>query len=169
MQHHDNFNSIGVLVLSLVNRRRIQEDSQAEIEGGLETVRKDYSPSFFHTLRKFDYFQKGEHFRTHADHFRGLDRCLLGREDPLEVVSVSDSRSMVSQKRGLLIGSRMSWGSSTSESTSNRTVWCTWKSKCRCPRLESGFRSRSQSRSQNLNRNWNQKWCWSRISRKRVI
>lgn len=70
-----------MLVLSLAVCKRLPEDSQAQIEDALESVRQDYSPSFFHTLRKFDYFQKGAHFRTHSDYFRGLDRCLLGKEE----------------------------------------------------------------------------------------
>ena len=95
LQLYENFNSIGLLILSLANKRILNENSQNEIENAIEQVQRDYSPGFFHTLRKFDYFQKGEHFKTDQKIFKGVDRCVLGREEEYEAIDMSGNVEQV--------------------------------------------------------------------------
>ena len=95
LQHYDNFNSIGLLTLSMANKKQIDETSQNDIELGMEQVRRQYSPGFFHTLRKFDYFQKGQHFRTDPRAFSGLDRCVLGKEEKFEPIEYTGNVGQV--------------------------------------------------------------------------
>lgn len=79
------------MVLSLLIKKELQGDSLQEIEDAMEIVRKDYSPGFFNTMRKFDYFQKGQHFRTEITQFDGVDRCILGKEQRVEEIKYQGS------------------------------------------------------------------------------
>jgi hypothetical protein len=79
------------MILSLTNKKELDGESLEEVENAMEVVRKDYSPGFFNTMRKFDYFQKGQHFRTQIDQFDGVDRCILGKEQRVEQIAYQGS------------------------------------------------------------------------------
>ena len=85
-RHYENINDLGVTVLSLANLRPINIKDPEDIQLGLEKVRENYSASFFFLMRKFDYFQKGQHYRTKIGIFDKLSKCLLGPENDFLVL-----------------------------------------------------------------------------------
>jgi hypothetical protein len=89
------------MILGLANKKELNEESLEDVENAMETVRKDYSPGFFNTLRKFDYFQKGQHFRTQQNLFDGIDRCILGKEQRIEAIGHNGSVGTVRKKVSL--------------------------------------------------------------------
>lgn len=85
-RHYENINDLGVTVLSLANLREIDIQDPEDIQLALEKVRENYSASFFFIMRKFDYFQKGQHYRTKVGIFDKLSKCLLGPENEFLVL-----------------------------------------------------------------------------------
>ena len=79
--HYENINDLGLSVLSLAVKRTINVKDLGDIQEAMETIKEERSPAFFYLMRKFDFFQKGEHFRTQKGIFDTLSNCLLGHNN----------------------------------------------------------------------------------------
>lgn len=80
-QFYENVNDLGISMLSLTINKNVNANDSNDIQTSLETVREERSPAYYFLMRKFDYFQKGDHFKTEDYMFKELSNCLMGTEN----------------------------------------------------------------------------------------